>query len=449
MTMGGWRNGRLGARLLNLAGFALLIAGALVGWGLPRLPGIVPSADFAASLASSSGADVSGYLGADITALAVIIAVIIGFNATALQIAGQAHSLGLVRGILRSLTPFLACWSITTGVALIYFLEPPAYTAQLWQMLCWFAAVVVLMVGYLWDLPWRLSGQYVGWWALRGLRGQPLATWESLEAFSVLQSAAASATTRGDIGTVRTITAEVGRFLVGVRDAAAEKQNIYDRRRYRALKDLLSGCAQNAAQGPVAVNYHFGRLQAGILLQATAVGHPMDDADHNLFSGLLAILRATPERYNSLWTGLRHGLCRGADGNAPFLQRFWHDRPGWASDDPRRVERVATALVSFHAGVWRELRGAWSRDHADAEASDMVIDLYRDLAAHLGKTMVQERHPSGSVRPQDLPLSLLDAVHARLLAQWPSDAAPELRIAVVNAYDQRRAELAAYGNPRR
>ena len=100
----------------------------------------------------------------------MIIAVVIGFNATTLQIAGQAHSLSLVRAILLSLTPFLLCWSLTTGMALIYFLLPSIYIAQLWQMLCWFAAVVILMVAYLWDLPWRLSGDYVASWAIRGLR---------------------------------------------------------------------------------------------------------------------------------------------------------------------------------------------------------------------------------------------------------------------------------------
>jgi hypothetical protein len=430
--------------LLNGAGLLLLVVGAVVGWVVPRLPGDLPSVALAQGTARASGADVSGYLGADITALAVIIAVIIGFNATALQIAGQAHSLGLVRGILRSLTPFLTCWSVTTGVVLVYFLVPPTYTAQLWQVLCWFGAVVVLMVAYLWDLPWRLSGEYVGWSALRGLRGQPLAKWESLEAFSVLQSSVASATARGDIGTVWTITAEVSRFLVGVRDATAEQQNAYDRRRYRALKDLLSGCAQNAAQGPIAVNYHFGRLQAGVLLQAAAAGHPMDDAEHNLFSGILAILRATPERYNSLWTGLRHGLCRSADGRDPYLLQFWLARPSWASDDPRRVQAVAAALFSFHAGIWRELRGAWERAVADAEAAEMLSDLYRDLSIHLGKGVAQERRRLPGIRLPDLPLSLLDTIHARVLSSWPNGDASERRVAVVNAYERRRAELAAY-----
>jgi hypothetical protein len=144
---------------LSCLGVILLVAGAAIGWLVPALDApVFLRPIFTSGLATISSAhiDISGYLGADITALAVIIAVVIGFNATTLQIAGQAHSLSLVRVILVSLTPFLACWSLTTGVALLYFLAPPLYVAQLWQMLCWFAAVMVLMIAYLWDLPWRL-----------------------------------------------------------------------------------------------------------------------------------------------------------------------------------------------------------------------------------------------------------------------------------------------------
>src|SRR5262249_40296930 len=351
---------RTGARLLNRAAVALLLVGGLIGWLVPALPETLPGVALARGQAAASGADVTGYLGADITALAVIIAVVIGFNATALQIAGQAHSLGLVRGILHSLTPFLGCWSLTTGVALVYFLAPPLYTAQLWQVLCWFAAVVVLMVAYLWDLPWRLSGEYVATSALRSPRRQPIAMWEALEGYAVLQSSVASASARGDIGTVRSITGALGSFLTTVRDAGAEARNVYDRKRYRTLKDLLSGCGQNAAQAPHAVTYSNGHLQAGVLLQAVAIGHPMDDAEHDLFSGLLGVLRNAPERLNVLWTGLRHALCRRAsDGKDPYLVRFWLEHPAWSVDEPRRVQYIATGLARFHASCWRRLQGAW------------------------------------------------------------------------------------------
>ncbi len=438
--------GQFEARILNVAGSALLAAGACIGWLAPRISPTLPLVQFFASPAAHAGVDITSFLGAEITALAVIIAVVIGFNATTLQIAGQAHSLGLVHGILRSLTPFLLCWSITTGVVLIYFLESPQYTGQLWQMLCWFAAVVVLMLGYLWNLPWRLSGEYVGWWALRSLRRRPIADWETLDAYAVLQSAVASASARGDIGTMRSIISTLAGYLASLSDKDAMRHSGYDRRRYRALKNLLSGCAQNAAQGSNATAYHLGRLQSGILLQAVAVGHRMDDPDHNIFSSLLSILRAVPDRYNTLWTGLRHGLCRGNNGREAYLMQYWHVHGRWSQDEPRRLESIAKALAFFHADLRHELRRARGGADGDAESVEMALDLYRDLALHLGKAVSQDRRAPADAFV-DAPLRLLEAVHHHMLARWPDDESPGQRAQLVAGYDQRRIEMLAMSEP--
>ncbi|HLZ24825.1 MAG TPA: hypothetical protein VKQ30_22115 [Ktedonobacterales bacterium] len=441
--MGGWRAGsvRITARLLTAMGLALLLVGAAIGWILPRVPDSVPIARQAYILVARAGIDTSGYLGADITALAVIIAVVIGFNATTLQIAGQTHSLALVRVILLSLTPFLLCWSVTTGVALIYFLLPPIYVAQLWQMLLWFAAVVTLMVAYLWDLPWRISGQYVGLWAIRKLRGKPIAQWESLDSYSALQSAVSLAAARGDLGTVRAITLVLGHFLAGVLDPRAESRPEYDRDRYRALKNLLSGCAQNAGQAPNAVAYNLGYVQAGVLLQAIAVGHTLDDPHHDLFSGMFRAVKGTPERLNPLWTGTRHALCRASHSSKSYLLQYWLEHKRWPGDDPRRVVAVAEGLAWIHAGCWRELRAALPLEDANAEAAQMLLDLYRYLVIHLGRQGISERAGAGPVRLADLPLSMLDTVHAAVLRVWPNGDADQVRVTVVNAYESYRKQL--------
>jgi hypothetical protein len=434
---------RWAARILTAAGVLLLTAGAVLGWLIPRVAGALPEVVPATTHVAGAGIDTSGYLGADITALAVIIAVVIGFNATTLQIAGQTHSLTLVRAILLSLTPFLSCWSVTTGVALIYFLAPPVYIAQLWQMFCWFGAVVLLMVAYLWDLPWRLSGQYVGLWSIRGLRRQPIDRWETLDGFSALQTSVASASARGDLGTVRAVTSVLAGFLVGIRDPRAEAAQVYDRGRYRALKNLLSGCVQNVAVAPNAVAYYLGYVQAGVLLQAVAVGHLLDDPDHDLFSGLLRALRTAPERITPLWTGMRHALCRGTGRDDPALLQYWLLRARWPTDDPRRAAHIGEGLGWFHASCWRELREAGNEASADAEATQMLVDLYRDIATHLGKRLAHERRHSGRVRLQDLPLALLDKTHATVMRSWPNSSAESERVTVVNAYETRRAELLA------
>src|SRR5215472_15574217 len=96
------------ANLLTYLGILLLVAGAVIGWLVPVLATtnvLHPLLTTGQVTVSSAHLDASSYLGADITALAVIIAVVIGFNATTLQIAGQTHSLSLVRVILVSLTP--------------------------------------------------------------------------------------------------------------------------------------------------------------------------------------------------------------------------------------------------------------------------------------------------------------------------------------------------------
>src|SRR5690348_15445955 len=120
------------ATVMSWLGAALLIVGGIVGWAVPLTQQIIPSIS-GLDAPIPARIDLGGYLGAYLTALAVMIAVVIGFNATTLQIAGQAHSLSLVRAILLSLGPFFLCWSFVTLVGLVYFLEPPAHIAQIWQ----------------------------------------------------------------------------------------------------------------------------------------------------------------------------------------------------------------------------------------------------------------------------------------------------------------------------
>lgn len=444
MRRGRGRATRVIAAALNGLGGALLLLGATLGWLVPRLPAsqVTPAISVMSQRLGATHIDASSYLAADITALAVLIAVVIGFNVTILQIAGQTHSLNLVRGILASLTPFLLCWSITSGIALAYFLVPLVYVGQLWQQLAWFGAVVVLMVAYLWNLPWRLSGDYVAHWALGRLRGRPVATWEPIEGYSALQTALAGAEARGDLGTARAIAVKLGWFLVSVRDLEAEAANQYHRGRYRALKNLLSGCAQGLAQAPNGAAYYLGYVQAGVLLQAVADGHPTDDREHDLFTGLVRSVRDTPERLNAVWTGLRHALCRPTDGGEPYLLAYWLEHDAWPVDDLRRVTRIATALARFHAACWEDLQRSATFHEDAAQAAEMVIDLYRDLAEHLGPAVARAQHRTSALRLPDLPLSLVDETHALLLRQWAEGTGDgRARIEVVNAYERYRARL--------
>jgi hypothetical protein len=425
--------------LLNAAGGVLLLAGVVVGWIAPRAQWalVVPPLPALAQPLAASRFDPTPFMGADITALAVLVAVVIGFNVTILQIAGQAHSLNLVRGILASLAPFLLWWSATTAVALAYFLLPPVYLGQLWQLYCWFGAIILLMIAYLWDLPWRLSGEYVARWALGQLGGTPVGTWEEQEGYAVLQTALSAAGARGDLGNVRAIALRLGRFLLELRDRPAEAANVYNRARYRSLKSLLSGCAQGATGAPNAFVYHLGYVQAGVLLQATAGGHPPDDESHNLFSGILRAVRPNPDLLNSLWTGLRHACCRPADKGTPYLVRYWQEHRAWPADDPRRVTRLATALALLHSAMRETLRSVGGPEQP-TPPGEMAESLYRDIAAYLGP-VIGHGYPHLRVPVA----ALLDEVHMAIMRRWPMDAedAPQ-RIYAVNAYERFHEMLA-------
>ena len=450
---------------LSTVGLILLAAGAGIGWLAPWLgEGVGWLQVFRVPLSTlSPTVSTNSFLGADITALAVIIAVLIGYNISTLQIAGQLLSPVLVRAILLSLAPFLICWSVTTCVALVYFLLPPTLVAQMVQLMLWFVAVILLMIGYLWNLPWRLSGEHAAQWAIRELQKLPMNAWESTDGYAVLQTGIASASARSDLGTVRTMVLMTATFLVSRQKETATS---FDRERYRSVKNLLSGCMQNAAGAPNAASYYLGYLTAGVLLRAVASGCAYD-AERDLFTGIFRALHSDPGRLDALWTGMRHGLCRkGTQGDA-YLAQYWHFHNEWATDDPRRVRFIAGQLVYFHTRCWRELVIAHNREqlsitanshtpiHAlahpacrnmeevNSEATSMLADLYRDIARYLTKAIAS--FDSDVSEMQALPQELLDTVHEQVLEQWPAGDSKEARMAVMRAYESRRDEILLLG----
>jgi hypothetical protein len=444
--MRGWRLGSASAisAVTTSIGICLLALGALVGWVLPHLndwfpslAGALPFARDALTPVAASGIDPAPIVGADLTTLAVIIAVLIGYNVAALQIAGQTLSLALTRAILLTMGPLLLIWTGVTFVALVYLMAP-LYLGQLWQTLFWFGAVVLFMIAYLWNLPWRLSGEFAARWAIRNLRGAPVANWEAQDGFAVLQAGISGANARADLGTTRAMTATLGAFLSEAQDRKAESAGVaYNRARYRALKNLLTGCAQHAGDAPTTVAYYLGFLTAGVTLQAAAVGHPMDYADSNLYSGLLRALPKNPEYTNALWTGFRHALCREGDRGEAYLLRYWRDHPRWDASDERNVTQIAKGVVRFHSNCWEALQSELGAEEAEVEAVAMMDDLYRYITTYL---YAEAKHERQATRLTGLVSNLLDAVHARA-TQGPF--ADERYVAlIIEAYDKYRTTLA-------
>lgn len=413
-----------------LAGVCILI-GAVVGWLLPRHSTLPLAAAFSGTVAAS-GVDSTTFLGAALTTLGVIVAILIGYNVAGLQTAGQLMSLALARAMLLSLAPFLLWWTVTTGVGLVYLLTPPVYMGQLWQMLVWFAAVVFFMLSYLWTLPWRLSGEYAAQWAVDDLRAAPIERWESQDGYDVLQSSIAAATTRGDLGGVRAMAQTLGGFLVTARDAEAERDNRYHRGRYRALKNLLSGCAQFSGAAPTSVAYQLGHVTAGTLVRAAAIGLPTGDMAADLFSGLLRAIGDSPDRIDSLWTGARHALCRGDAHSAPYLLTYWRLYHAWDATDPRATQRIADGLMRLHADALQTLAHAEAPASAEAEAAHMLDDLYRYLAGYLRERIEKEHAGAERKRLLRLASNLLRQTHAIALgpnATWSVHQRGELTAA--------------------
>lgn len=472
LSQRGRRVSRIAAIGIGL-GTVALVLGALVGWGAAWLAAAIPALRVLLQPIRYNEVDVASFLGADLTALSVIVAVLIGFNASALQTAAQTHSLALARAILLSLGPFLLCWGFTCGAALVYFFVPLTIVGQLWQIVLWFAAVVLVMLGYLWDLPWRLSGDYAVVWALSKLRHRRIDQWEDLDGYSTLQTGVAAASERGDLTTLRTMAAGMGTFLAGsyARDAGTDTKFQDAKLRlagYRALKNLVSGCARAAGSAPNVVAYHLGFVVAGVLLRGAMADLPMADARYDLFSGLFRAIRGVPDRVDPLWSGMRHGLCRGERRRAPYLLTYWRAHRSWAPDDPRRVRRVAEGLFRVYANCWREVYTTWGGERAaasqgqlaalanadreytwhleemGADATDLLADFYGELAQLAGALRKDPRlarrwgAPPATVA---LIRELLVAFHAQVMEQWPSWAPEASRQAVVAAYERHLATL--------
>jgi hypothetical protein len=408
-------------------------------------------------------------LGADLTTLAVIIVIVIGFNSSLLQVAGRSVSLALMRALLFSIGPYLLCWGATTGVALAYLFSPPVYLGQIWQLFAWFAAVVLLMLGYLVAIPWRLSGEFAAMWALRNLRHQPIANWETLDGYSVIQTSFGSATMLGDLGAARALALSVGSFLVGPVDLKAEHENRYSSSRFRALKNLITGCAQHIDSAPNQITYYIGVLSAAVMLQAVSVHAAVDDQGRGLFSGVLRELRGTPERLDPFWSGVRHALCKEDIQGQPYLMRFWRTRNAWAPEDPRLIQDIAEGIIRLHIAVWRTERRHWTIasapngsphpltkddiEHGSAEGeyqteaegdeldpTALLTDLYRNVA-ELGRVVIST-HASNLSLIQSYPLQLLDALHERATVVVRSPAGADLRLdELTRVYLQQRAVL--------
>jgi len=399
---------------------ALFLGGIWAGWVAPRLDKKLPSVAAMQVSVDVHSQTPGVFLGADLTTLGVLIAIIIGYNVAAFQVAAQTLSLSLVRAVLYTLVPFLGLWLAATTIAMVYLLSPPPVVGDLYHTACWFGSTAFALIGYLLGLPSRLSGDYEAKWSVTNLRGVPISEWESTDGFTVLQTGINTAVGRADIGTLRMLVLPLAHVLSGRCDPMAERSPTYNRARFYALRDLLAGCAPFVLLAPGAIWYVLGYLEASIMLQAAAVGAPASLQHATLFDDAIPSGQAAPQNIVSLWAGLRHAMCRQGVQGTPYLRRFWREHADWPSNDERRVKKLADLFVYFHGACWRQMA---TSALSPSEVADQCAELLSEFYRYLWQYLPQDAR-SGSREKAVFPKEagdLMKEIQDRVSAQWPMD----------------------------
>jgi hypothetical protein len=402
----------------------------IAAWIGPRLNPAWPLVTVLRAPATSIVSDPAGFLGADLTTLGVIIAILIGYNVAAFQIAADAVALGLVRAILLTLIPFIFVWVASSAVTLIYFLATPPCAGNLWQVGLWFGATAFLLIGYLVGLPRKLSGDYAARWALKDLAPVPIAEWESTDGFTVLQAGLGTAVGRADVGTVRLLAIPVGRAFAGRLDREAERHPGFLRPRMYALRNLFAGCAPYRTTLPSAIAYNLGYAAAGVLLQGADTGHSFTHPNGGLVDAIIPSGTNVPELSVALWAGLRHALCRRELQGAPYLRRYWVMRKSWPNDTIHQSQLtagIAEGLFQLHAACWHEVELAGEQAKVatvdlSEHAPELLSEFYRYLAQYFARDAQQHLARKRTKRRLvELARDLLVALQQQVETSWPSD----------------------------
>lgn len=427
---------------LALVGSVFLLLGAIAGWLLPRLAHNYSILVWFSLPASPVSTDQSAYLGANITAISVLIAVVV----SRLQDPFQTSEGFSVRSSVQALLAFgllFVTSALSLAVSLIYLLVRPPYAWQLWQLFIWFCATLLFTLNYLWSSGLRSSLGYGVLETLNDLAHQPVESWESLRSYSTLQTLIVGANQQGDLATARYVSTRLGQFLVEVRDPRAEAAYTFHRSHYRALKNLLSACSQFADEAPNAAVYYLGFIAAGAMLQAAALGVPLDDPEYDLFSGVFRVLARTPERLDPFMSGVRHALLHTAyTGSEPYLARFWRTRRRHETYLLRSVPAIASGLTRLLVTCRLTLQATTTEAEADSEVADMLISLYRDVI-RVAASVVALRSKRGPSTAHDLAAALLAALNSEVDKVWPAAITTSLPEKVLQAYESASAEVHA------
>jgi len=401
------------SRLLVWPAAALLLFGMAAGWLIPELPDSVtsPIVAYLRTPLAQGNLNIGPILGAGIATFTVVNAVLISY-VSASQYANRAFSAVLGRLYLLGLLPLLTVFGLIIAITMLYLMMPPTFVGQIWEFILWYFALVILLIAAVMELPDRLSERYVALWAIRWLRDAPVEAWIANKGYAILQAGTTAAITRVEVGFMRSMAFPLGAFLSSRVEADKDAADIGTAERLRPIRDLVSALGSPLAQAPTAFAYCAGSIIAGASLELAANPAAADMMQTDVFDDFVRALSGAPDRFESLWAGMQHSLCRRGVHGEPYLLRYWTAHIRWSKDDARRVHRVAHVIVALLA-KWQEvrLRQAGARQ-GGAKTPQMIDDLCLDIEQGLMNQVVHHTNAAKRAEMVEMLHSLVRDIRA-------------------------------------
>ena len=359
--------------LLFLIGFAVGPLMRICSWELPYVSRPIPES-----------VDVNAYLSAMLGGLAVFAAILAGFLAAGLPLAAANLTVKFVSHLNRGLVIYLLFWVLSACVTLVEFIHRPQAIGQLWHLLIWFVALVVMMFGQIDDMPSRLSGESMSRWAMKGLKRLPMQDWEQSEEFRAIPVGLAQASARYDLLTVRALTRDFGNFLVTdalISDSVSRASAQTDV--YRTLKTLLGDSMIQMRDSSNEAAYSVGRLAAGVLIHASVTNNLRNPSSNgNTFDRISFSFGERDDLVVSFWAGARHAVfghgehCWIAGGS--LIAKYWASHVSTDVSDPGRCQRLAAGISIFILEISRAFKDPADRERNRTQMGSTSLRFIRE-----------------------------------------------------------------------
>lgn len=322
------------------------------------------------------------------------------------------------------------------------------------EMLLCLLGAFAFCCAYLLALGWWFSDEHLGLLSLRDMAHAPGFRWSAQAGYVVFPSVLADAYARKDVLTVRVLSRRLFAMMVGVlRDGswsvspvAAAVGSPHASDVSLAMVHLLTHGFSRLEDAPAESVGEAGAL-LGALLTTEAACAPTSEVRSRTLLDVVARASAQHEKlFDALWAGFLDATMRRRAHREATLVLYWRVPREWTSDDPRWVVRPAEQIVAFVAASAQALSASLSEWEASQRVVQLVRTCYGALARDVGVRMQPSLFRKGDARAGELPLALLDAIHARVLSGDLALTA-DARVRLIGEYEEARTLLtrALYG----